>query len=153
MPTNRFVVDTSVVLKWFLKESSDEALTDEADELLEAFLAGEIELFGCSHLYQEVSAVLVKRHQTQRGKYPKEWVQERYQGLREIGLLDAETSLPDQRNDVGEATTIALSNERTAYDMVFVAAAKRLDCIACTADSWGSDQSFSHSVHLKDVSL
>lgn len=56
----RYVIDTSVVIKWFLPLKAEEGNVEEALHLLEQFLMGEIECYQPPHFIPEVLGVLTR---------------------------------------------------------------------------------------------
>ena len=106
----RLVLDSSVVIKWFLLEDC----TPEARQILLAYRNGDCQITVPDLLYAEVGNILWKRH-VQKG------LDESYcqAALHELDAL----LLP-----------IAIAHKRTMYDMLYVALAEREGCPFVTAD-------------------
>jgi len=118
------VVDTSVVLKWFLPEND----SDEAEKLLRAFLSGAIGLYAPDLLLVEAASALWRRTVV----------------LAELPLADAKSIYRDlltlplnlQPSDrlAAAAFSLALTHRHSAYDAFYCALAAEMDCEMVTAD-------------------
>lgn len=56
----RYVIDTSVTVKWFLPLKADESHLEEALQILNRILVGEIECYQPPHFITEVIGVLAR---------------------------------------------------------------------------------------------
>lgn len=116
-----WVLDTSVVVKWFL----DEPGSDRAEPYLQS-LAADGEVVAPSSLLYEVASTL--------------WVRRRDSLDRQLAsaMLDHLLSLPIRyvpgEDLVAAALAIAFDLDLSPYDGVFVALAEKLDCKLVTAD-------------------
>ena len=116
---NKFVVDASVAIKWYLPENYSE----HADRLLNPFF----ELLVPELLFSEIGNVLWKRVMKSECPYDKA-----------IKILKAIESLPfqiwDTRILAVEALDIACRAKRTFYDSLYLSLAARNGCQMVTAD-------------------
>ena len=117
----RVVVDSSVAVKWFLRESEDDV--DHALELLEAHRDGDLMLAAPSHLLLETLNAL------------------RYRGADEKTLTRATSQLLDLSLEIHElpdlidsAARVAAHHDLTLYDAAFAALANVLDAELITSD-------------------
>jgi predicted nucleic acid-binding protein len=119
------VVDTSVALKWFLPEPEHAA----ADDLLAAFLSGDVGLYAPDLLLIEAASALWRRSVVRK----------------ELIALDAKAiyrdllSLPlsfqaSERLAAG-AFSLAIAHRHSTYDAVYCALALEMDCELITADA------------------
>jgi predicted nucleic acid-binding protein len=119
----RLILDTSVVLKWFLeKDESDVAL---ARKLRETFLSRRCTLGAPDLLLVEVANALTAGHRSS----PKE-VSEAIEVILEIGLHLFELQFPALVKAIGLASTYGV----TVYDSCFLAVAIESDALLVTAD-------------------
>lgn len=104
------VVDSSVIIKWFVRE----ALSDEARRVLDGYQSGALTLIAPDLLVAEIGNIV--------------WKKVRLQGL---ARADAERVLDEFRsldieftpsiNLLEDALKIALLHERTVYDSLYIA--------------------------------
>lgn len=118
----RRVLDTSVIVKWFLKEEG----TERAEVFLEELEAGTGRAVVPSSLFHEISNVL--------------WVARR-KGLTEeraLALWQELTGLPlevvDGFDFLPDALSFSFLHEVSPYDALFVVVARDLQCDFITAD-------------------
>lgn len=150
---NRLVIDTSVAVKWFLKDPIEDD-TDLADDILVALLADDLELHAPRIFTYEVSGVLTKACKT-RGpgtNRPRLAVQHAIDCVRELFGLPIHVSEPTEHEAI-EALQMAVDYSKTHDDMTFLRLANIRDCQWCTADTRvleGGDQlgSLRHRVLL-----
>jgi predicted nucleic acid-binding protein len=125
----RFVVDSSVVLKFYLH---DEDLVDRAHEVLQAYAEGRIELLAPFVLLYEVP-----------GSIRKAVLKKRISWAKAHTLVGAFITLPlpfvtpdptTSRQVVTRAFDLSEQLNRSFYDAVFVAFAEMLDVPFLTAD-------------------
>jgi predicted nucleic acid-binding protein len=117
------VVDSSVVVKWFLPEPS----RPEALRLLRSYREQQIQLFAPALLMPEVSNVFCKRFR--RGELNASQASEALQLLKinsPILIADAEA--------LDEATGLAMASGQAVYDCLYLAVALRRGCEMITAD-------------------
>ena len=115
------VVDTCVVVKWFLPEvDSDRALM-----LRESFQAGTINLLAPDLLLIEFANVLWKQRQALD-------LEEAESILVELRTWDLELIASDKLLD--DALRLAYEHQRTVYDALYLALAQREGCDLITAD-------------------
>ena len=119
----RLVLDSSVVIKWFLLED----YTPEARQILLAYRNGDCQITVPDLLYAEVGNILWKRH-VQKG------LDESYcqAALHELDALLLPI-VPITRL-AADAFSLAIAHKRTMYDMLYVALAEREGCPFVTAD-------------------
>ena len=116
---NRFVVDASVAMKWYLPESH----SADAEKLL----SGEFRLLAPDLIVSEVGNILWKRVMRSELSVPK--AKSIMAAFAKLPL----TILP--ANALAEnAMTIACGLKRTFYDSVYLALAMTADCRLVTAD-------------------
>jgi predicted nucleic acid-binding protein len=116
-----FVVDASVAVKWYVKES----LRDKALEMRRDFASGLIELEAPSLLLYEVGNAL--RH------HPASNLAQCVDAVKEIGNLGVVIhELDDQL--AATAATLGFEDKLTFYDAVYIALAKHLEATFVTAD-------------------
>ncbi len=116
------VLDTSVIVKWFL---AGEVLTEEAKSLLLSHLEGTVTLWLPLLAYIEFGNVL-----TTQTKIPEEQKESHFTNLFELGL-ETPGYFFQQAID---ALRLAIENDITYYDAVFVATAQASGCELVTAD-------------------
>lgn len=119
-----YVVDASVVLKWFLPEPG----SDAADTLLERFLNDEVDLIAPDLLLLEAANALWKRVHV-RGELTAQEAMVIYRDLLTLPLmLIPVTSLGDL------ALQWALQLKHSAHDSLYCALAAQRHCEFVTAD-------------------
>ena len=116
---NRFVVDASVVIKWYLPEDYSE----DAERLL----TPEIELIVPDLLFSEISNIVWK--QVTRDNYSRQ---------KAATILDALEAVPfdvwSAKSLMRNAFDIACLTKRTFYDSLYIALAEKTTCKMVTAD-------------------
>jgi predicted nucleic acid-binding protein len=117
------VVDSSVVVKWFLPEPSRQ----EALRLLRLYRDDKIKLIAPTLLMSEVANVLSKR--VRRGLTTVSMAMDAYRLLKINAPL-----LVDDRLVIDEAMTLALGSGQAVYDCLYLALALRRGCDLITAD-------------------
>ena len=118
-----YVVDASVVLKWFLPESD----SDLADQLLEAFLNNQAELIAPDLLLLEVANTLWKR--VTRNDLSEREAKSAYSDLLAMPLPTVNSiSLVDA------ALAFSLKHHHPVYDFVYCALAVDQNCDLVTSD-------------------
>lgn len=121
------VLDTSVVLKWF----ADEENTEKALEIKEDFLSGEHEIVVPDLLRYELSNAM-----RYTDGFDHELISESLSNLKD---LDIDIVVPT--NEVMElAAKIAMEQEITFYDAVFIALADHIDARLITSDQELADK-------------
>jgi len=124
MAAHEAVVDSSVVVKWFLPEPS----RPEAMRLLRSYRDREVRLFAPALLMSEVSDVFSKR--LRRGELALSDVREAYRLVKiHAPMLIADTEVLDQ------AIRLAASSGQAVYDCLYLALAIHRRCDLITADS------------------
>jgi predicted nucleic acid-binding protein len=114
-----FVVDASVVLKWFLPETH----SDAARRLLDVshqYVAPDL-------LFPEVGNALWKR--VRRGELSRDEGQRLIDDMADIAVETIAT-----RGLIGDACAIAMASGQTVYDSTYLALAVRLETRLITAD-------------------
>ena len=116
---NRFVVDASVAIKWYLPETN----SADADRLL----SGGFQLLAPDLLLPEMGNILWKR--VMRSELSVQKAQVILQALESLPLTLRPASLLAEN-----AMTIACGLKRSFYDSLYMALAVRTDCRLVTAD-------------------
>ena len=106
MDYDRVVVDSSVVIKWFVAEP----FTDQAHEILDSYESGALSLLVPDLLFAEVANVV--------------WKKQRLQGLDVTPCASLLTA----------AHQIAVAHARSVYDAIYPALSLREQCPFVTAD-------------------
>jgi predicted nucleic acid-binding protein len=117
------VVDSSVAIKWFVVEP----YSDEARKILDGYKAEEINLLAPDLINPEVGNIVWKKHRIQ--DLSIEDAQEIIDTFKTITL-----TLTSSADLLEEAFSLAITHERTVYDMMYVALANRENCQFVTAD-------------------
>lgn len=113
------VVDTSVVVKWYIPEQHH----DEARALRDDYLDGKFDLVAPALLpFEAINALKYSGH------YDGERLEEAAQSLPEYGI----EFVPF--NETGSVAEIANDLDITVYDAAYVALARKLDTEVYTAD-------------------
>jgi predicted nucleic acid-binding protein len=119
-----FVVDASIVLKWFLPETDSSI----ADVLLERFLNDEAELLAPDIILVETASALWKRVMIRKELTADE------AHLTHRDLLPLPLSFVDSATLVDAAFSIALKHKHSVYDALYCALAIERHCDFVTAD-------------------
>lgn len=116
---SEIVVDTSVVVKWYIPEQHHE----HARALRDTYLDGTCDLVAPALMpFEAVNALKYSGH------YEGERLEEASQSLSEYGIELV------RFNNVGPVAEIATSLDITIYDAAYIALAQKLDTTAYTAD-------------------
>ncbi len=118
------VVDASVVLKWFLRESDSAA----ADLLLEKFLNDEVELLVPDFILVETASALWKRATVRKELSTRE-ASLIYRDLQTLPLAFVASGTP-----ADAALQLALTHNHSPYDAIYCALAIKRRCDFVTAD-------------------
>lgn len=112
------------MLKWFLPEAGHVA----ADDLLAAFLCGEVGLYAPDLLLIEAASALWRRSVVRKELVPAD-AKAIYRDLLTLPL-----SFQASERLAAGAFSLALSHKHSAYDAVYCALAIEMDCELITAD-------------------
>lgn len=117
---DRFVIDASVAVKWFLQDSFEDHV-DLAEEVLLDFLAGEIELHAPRLMSYEVCRLLWKACLSQGAekasrRLDKEIALERAETLFELPLSFAATTAHEATSAIG----MGVRYWKNFYDMTYL---------------------------------
>ena len=121
-----FVVDASVAAKWVLP-AADEALVDEAFELLRLFCDGQIRFVVPDMFWAEFTNVLWKSVRRRR------WTSAMATAAL-AKLTDRNLSTVPSLTLLEDALNLATTYDRTVYDCLYVALARRTRAQFVTAD-------------------
>lgn len=123
----RYVIDSSVALKWFLGDESD---TDKADLIQERFLLGQVELIAPPHFKYEFGFGLRKAVKAVPVRISDLDADEAFHDFLALGIRI------EQQDDPELQTTWNLQSRLNSkfYDTAYVTLAKRLGCTWLTAD-------------------
>jgi predicted nucleic acid-binding protein len=127
MTIKRYVLDASVVAKWFL---DDEESVVAAEEVLEDLLAGDIEAHAPVILPYEVGHVLSKAQRKSRREMEAEKTRRAYERFCGLPVRYHELNDSEKR----EALELAIRFRRSFYDAVYILLAMKLDCRWLTAE-------------------
>jgi len=123
MNMDKIVVDSSVVIKWFVTEP----LSDESRRVLDGYQSGSFTLLAPDLLAAEIGNIVWKKYRFQGlAKADAEQIITAFRELN-IELIPATELL-------AEALQIAMTHERTVYDSLYIALSKRENCVYITAD-------------------
>ncbi len=117
------VVDSSVAIKWFVVEP----YSDEARTVLNGYKSGEINLLAPDLMSAEVGNIVWKKHRLQN--LDVEDAQAIIDTFKTIGFIFTPNSTL-----LSEAYKLAVTHDRTVYDMKYVALSKQENCQFITAD-------------------
>lgn len=123
---NKYVLDCSVALKWFL---DDEDLTEEAELILVGFLKGDIELVAPSHLPYEFGFSL-QRAVIKTGKISEQDAKSAFKNFLDLNIRI-------EHQDAAELHSTWILNTQLSenfYDTAYVTLAKQVGCEWLTAD-------------------
>lgn len=120
---NSLVVDTSVVVKYFLVEED----TDKATAILTAFVHQDMSLYMPDLLLAEFANVLWKRRTSLTLENAASHIQD---------LIALDITVVSTKNIIQRAHTIACTTGRTVYDALYIALAEQIGCDMVTADEW-----------------
>lgn len=117
------VVDSSVAIKWFVVEP----YSDESRTILNGYKSGEINLLAPDLMSAEVGNIVWKKHRLQN--LDVEDAQAIIDTFKTIGFIfTPNTAL------LSEAYKLAVTHDRTVYDMMYVALSEQENCQFITAD-------------------
>jgi len=120
---DKIVVDSSVVIKWFITEP----FSEEAHRILEGYQSGKLALLGPDLLNAELGNVVWKKHRFQGlTKTEAEQIVDTFQELAIAFTPTAEL--------LEEAFRLAIEHKRTVYDTLYVALSVREECPFISAD-------------------
>jgi predicted nucleic acid-binding protein len=123
---DRFILDASVAVKWLLPPHNED-LVAEALDLLRLHDAGSIEFFVPDLFWVEFASA------AQSGVRRKRWTQvQAADSVRD--MLNYEVRTFPSRLLVEPALTMAIANNCSLYDCVYVALAEEAGCEMITAD-------------------
>ena len=117
------VVDSSVAIKWFVVEP----YSDEARKILDEYKAGEINLLAPDLINAEIGNIVWKKHRLHALSI--EDAREIINTFKTISF-----SFTSNADLLDEAYDLAITHERTVYDMMYVALSKKVNCQFVTAD-------------------
>jgi len=123
MNMDKIVVDSSVVIKWFVTEP----LSDASRRVLDGYQSGEFTLIAPDVLAAEIGNIVWKKY--------------RFQGLAKADAEQIITAFRELNIELtptiellAEALRIAMIHERTVYDALYIALSERENCVYITAD-------------------
>ena len=117
------VIDSCVVIKWFV----DEPGTREARDIFEAYLNGNLQLLSPDLIYAEIGNVLWKKFH--RMLLAKSSVNRALTEFQQVNLF---TTIGADLLD--DAVELALNHNQSVYDCLYVALSRRESCPLVTAD-------------------
>ena len=120
------VVDASVAVKWYLPANGEE-LVEQAFDLLSAYRNRKITLFAPDLLWAEFGNVMSKAVRSGR-------VSEATAQLAITDILAWQFQIVNSDALLSKALTLAVSENRSFYDSLYVALAARLNIDLITAD-------------------
>lgn len=139
------VVDSSIVIKWFVTEP----LSEEARRVLNGYQSGALTLIAPDLLAAEIGNIVWKKVRMQG--LAREDAQQIISAFREldIELIPTISLLED-------AVRIAMAHERTVYDALYIALSEREQSLFITADERlvnAVNKSFPNTVWLANWTL
>ena len=117
---DKIVVDSSVVIKWFVTEQ----LSADARRILDGYQSGTLTLFAPDLLNAEVGNIVWKKHRFQG--LAKTDAEQIVDVFRELAIAFTPTA-----ELLEEAFRLAVEHERTVYDALYVALSVREECPFC----------------------
>jgi predicted nucleic acid-binding protein len=120
---DKLVVDSSVVVKWFVAEPYSE----HAHHVLEGYQNGTLELYVPDLLFAEVANVIWKKHRVQG--LSKEDAQQIIETFRQLNFHITPTV-----ELFAEAYRFAVAHDRTVYDSLYIVLSQREQCLFLTSD-------------------
>jgi len=142
----KLIVDASVAVKWFLPADGSESDLDRANDVLTAFLAGEIELHAPRLMTYEACRVLWKACLTP-GSGPNKKrlaLKDAQECAKTLFMFPIQFAEPTVDEAVG-AIEAGVRFYKSFYDMAYLKLAEELDCRVITADTkllHGAPQAF-----------
>lgn len=145
MSMANIVVDSSIVIKWFVTEP----LSEEARRVLNGYQSGALTLIAPDLLAAEIGNIVWKKVRMQG--LAREDAQQIISAFREldIELIPTISLLED-------AVRIAMAHERTVYDALYIALSEREQSLFITADERlvnAVNKSFPNTVWLANWTL
>lgn len=120
---DKIVVESSVVIKWFVTEP----LSDASRRVLDGYQSGAFTLMAPDLLAAEIGNIVWKKYRFQG--LAKEYAEQIITAFRELNIeLTSNTEL------LVETLRIAMTHERTLYDSLYIALSERENCVYITAD-------------------
>lgn len=139
------VVDSSIVIKWFVTEP----LSEEARRVLNGYQSGALTLIAPDLLAAEIGNIVWKKVRMQG--LAREDAQQIISAFRELDIeLLPTTSLLE------DAVRIAMAHERNVYDALYIALSEREQSLFITADERlvnAVNKSFPNTVWLANWTL
>ena len=120
---DKIVVDSSVVIKWFVTEP----LSEEARRVLEGYQSGALTLIAPDLLAAEIGNIVWKKFRLQG--LAKQDAEQIIAAFRELNI-----ELTPNVELLEDALRIAMTHERTVYDSMYIALSEREKCVFITAD-------------------
>ena len=120
---DKIVVDSSVVIKWFVTEP----FSADARRILDGYQSGTLTLFAPDLLNAEVGNIVWKKHRFQG--LAKTDAEQIVDVFRELAIAFTPTA-----ELLEEAFRLAVEHERTVYDALYVALSVREECPFVSAD-------------------
>jgi len=120
---DKIVVDSSVVIKWFVTEP----LSADARRILDGYQSGTLTLLAPDLLNAEVGNIVWKKHRFQG--LAKTDAEQIVDVFRELAIAFTPTA-----ELLEEAFRLAVEHERTVYDALYVALSVREECPFVSAD-------------------
>lgn len=120
---DKIVVDSSVVIKWFVTEP----LSEEARRVLEGYQSGALTLIAPDLLAAEIGNIVWKKFRLQG--LAKQDAEQIVAAFRELNI-----ELTPSVELLEDALRIAMTHERTVYDSLYIALSEREKCVFITAD-------------------
>ncbi|TAH49216.1 MAG: PIN domain-containing protein [Chloroflexota bacterium] len=145
MSMANIVVDSSIVIKWFVTEP----LSEEARRVLNGYQSGALTLIAPDLLAAEIGNIVWKKVRMQG--LAREDAQQIISAFRELDIeLLPTTSLLE------DAVRIAMAHERNVYDALYIALSEREQSLFITADERlvnAVNKSFPNTVWLANWTL
>lgn len=136
-----FVVDASVVAKWFNRGESNE---EEALALRSAWIDGKIELYCPSLLIYEVCNSIWKNPNIAR---------DQASSLSRLAVRLSPTFIEIREDEASESMNFALKSKLTFYDAVYIVTSKnrKYSLVSADRDQLQASKDYATSVHISQV--
>jgi len=130
----RAVLDASIAIKWFLRDSLETNI-DKAERILLLLLNGDLELHAPRIFTYEVCGAMAKAcaHRLAGNKAPRMTMEFAVRCVKELFQLPIQVEGSDEQEAI-EALELAVTYGKGHYDMTYLSLARKMNCEWLTAD-------------------